>query len=161
MLKRDFGPDELKPLLSETEIDGVISVQARTDEKENDFLCSYAKENEFIKGVVGWVDLTKPEARESLVRFSELPKAVGVREVLQGMSDDAYCLREDFQSGDFIASRLRISLRRTDFPSSFAECDPVRRQTSQSGFCARSRCQAGHPVRKTGPGLGSEHEETC
>jgi len=99
VLKRSFGPDDLKPLIDESGINGVISVQARTDTKENTFLCDYASRNDFIKGVVGWVDLTKESAPYEVAIFSEMPKAVGLREVLQGMDDDAYCLREDFNRG--------------------------------------------------------------
>ncbi len=99
VLKRDFSPADLKPLLNEAGIDGVISVQARTDLRENIFLTDYAKENHFIKGVVGWVDLTKDDATKDIARFSEMEKAVGIREILQGMEDDAYCLRNDFNRG--------------------------------------------------------------
>ncbi len=99
VLKRSFGPDDLKPLIDSAGIDGVISVQARTELKENPFLCDYAKKNDIIKGVVGWVDLTKENAGTEIARFTEMPKAVGLREVLQGKDDDAYCLRKDFNRG--------------------------------------------------------------
>jgi len=99
VLKRDFSPADLKPLLNEAGIDGVISVQARTDLRENICLTDYAKQNDFIKGVVGWVDLTKGDATKDIARFSDMEKAVGIREILQGMEDDAYCLRNDFNRG--------------------------------------------------------------
>lgn len=98
-LKRDFTPDDLKPLLDKAGLDGVISVQARTDSRENDFLTSYGRQHDFIKGIVGWVDLTRNDARKEISLFSEMKKAVGIREILQGMDDDAYCLRDDFNRG--------------------------------------------------------------
>lgn len=98
-LKHDFLPAELKPHLAETGIDGVISVQARSDAKENTFLLTHARRQPWIKGVVGWVDLTQPRVAESLERYTREPLMVGLREVLQGKEDPAWCLREDFNRG--------------------------------------------------------------
>jgi len=99
VLKRDFAPADLKPLLDEVAIDGVISVQARTEEAENDFLFEHAAANDWILGVVGWLDLTSADAPDKVARFAERPKAVGLREVLQGMTERDHCLREDFNRG--------------------------------------------------------------
>lgn len=99
ILKSEYRPEELKPLIDEAGIDGVISVQARTELKENDALLEFAESNEWIRGVVGWVDLTREDVAESLGKYASREKFVGVREVLQGMKDDAYCLRDDFNRG--------------------------------------------------------------
>jgi L-fuconolactonase len=99
VLKRDFSPADLKPLLDEASIGGVISVQARTDETENDFLLEDAAAQDWILGVVGWLDLAAPDAADKVARFAERPKAVGLREVLQGMTERDYCLRDDFNRG--------------------------------------------------------------
>ncbi len=99
VLKQDFGPAELKPLITEAGIDGVISVQARTSLEENDALLGHAETHDWIRGVVGWVDLTRADVGETLGRYAGREKFVGVREVLQGMDDDAYCLRDDFNRG--------------------------------------------------------------
>lgn len=99
VLKRDYGPADLKPLMDEAGIEGVVSVQARTSLEENDALLGHAEAHDWIKGVVGWVDLTREEVRGDLERYSGREKFVGVREVLQGMDDDAYCLRDDFNRG--------------------------------------------------------------
>jgi len=99
VLKRDFGPDDLRPVLDEAGIDGVVSVQAQTVLAENDDLTGHAAAHDWIRGVVGWIDLTADDAAGQVARFAQQPKAVGVREVLQGLDDDAYCLREDFNRG--------------------------------------------------------------
>lgn len=100
MLRHDFGPAELEGNLSATGIDAAISVQARTHEVENGFLLDYAKKHKFIAGVVGYIDLTKPDAGHRLDAFAGQGEgyALGVREVLQGLPDD-YGLREDFNRG--------------------------------------------------------------
>ncbi len=99
ILKRDFSPADLTPLLDEFGIDGVISVQARAEEAENAFLLGYAAQHDFIRGVVGWFDLTQPDVAEKVAAFAGDPKAIGVREVLQGFDDRNYCLRDDFNRG--------------------------------------------------------------
>lgn len=99
VLRRDFSPADLKPLLDEASIGGVISVQARTEEAENDSLLEDAAGHDWILGVVGWLDLSAPDAAEKVARFAERPKAVGLREVLQGMTERDYCLRDDFNRG--------------------------------------------------------------
>lgn len=99
MLKRDYGPADLKPLIDEAGIDGVISVQARTHLDENGALLAHARDHDWIRGVVGWVDLTRADVGETLAALAGEEKFVGVREVLQGMADDDYCLRDDFNRG--------------------------------------------------------------
>jgi len=99
ILKRDFAPEDLTLATEEFGIEGVISVQARTDEAENAFLLDYAKSHDLVRGVVGWLDLTEPGVADKIARFAENPKAVGIREVLQGLDDREYCLREDFNRG--------------------------------------------------------------
>lgn len=98
-LKRDFGPEDLLAIAEDVGLDGVISVQARTIPEETDFLVAYGKAHPFIKGVVGWVDLTKPEAEGALEAYSMEPLVKGFRHVLQGEPDERYMLREDFNRG--------------------------------------------------------------
>ena len=57
ILKKDFLPQHLKPILDDNGIDGCIAVQADQSENENKFLLDCAENNLFIKGVVGWIDL--------------------------------------------------------------------------------------------------------
>lgn len=99
VLKRDFSPDDLMPILKQTGIEGTVAVQARTTLEENDFLLKHAEQNPFIKAVVGWVDLTKDDVSDVLAPYAEQATFKGVRHVLQGEPDDAYCLRKDFNQG--------------------------------------------------------------
>lgn len=57
VIRKDFLPSDLMPLLAENNIDGTVAVQADQSEKETEFLLSLAEENNFIKAVVGWTDL--------------------------------------------------------------------------------------------------------
>ena len=104
VLKSDFVPDDMHPLLKQAGIDGTVAVQARSKLEENDYLLKHAKQNPFIKAVVGWVDLTKETVAEDLAHYAEQDVFKGVRHILQDEPDDAYCLRVDFNQG---ISRLR------------------------------------------------------
>jgi len=99
ILRRDFLPADLKRQTSEAGIDGVISVQARQTVEETRWLLELAGQNDFIRGVVGWVPLVSDDVRQDLERFAAHPKLKAVRHVLQDEPDDNYILREDLNRG--------------------------------------------------------------
>ena len=98
-LKRDYLPDDLKPLLDENGFDGSIAVQARQDMEETLWLLDLAHRTDFIKGVVGWVDLCSPQLPAVLAQFAHQSKLRGVRHILQDEPDDRFMLRPDFRRG--------------------------------------------------------------
>ncbi|MBU6400711.1 MAG: amidohydrolase family protein [Verrucomicrobia bacterium] len=98
-LRRDFSPDDLKPLLDTVGFDGSIAVQARQSLVETEWLLELAERHSFIKGVVGWVDLRSPALPEQLERYTAHPKLVGVRHVVQDEPDGEFMLGTDFRRG--------------------------------------------------------------
>src|SRR5437660_312689 len=66
---RDFGPDELAPLIEAAGIDAVVLVQAAPSEAETHFLLDWATRYDRVAGVVGWVDM---EARDAPGRIAAL-----------------------------------------------------------------------------------------
>lgn len=97
-IQRDFLPEDLLPLLQENQFSGCVAVQASQSEDETNFLVNLAVKNDFIKGVVGWVDLRGVTIEERLNHFSSNKIIKGFRHVVQGESDD-FMLRKDFQNG--------------------------------------------------------------
>ena len=97
-LKKNFLPENLKPILIDNAIDGCISVQAGQSYEETEFLLECASNNKFIKGVVGWVDLCSPDLEKKLKRYSTDKKFKGVRHIVQSESKE-YLLRKDVQAG--------------------------------------------------------------
>jgi len=83
VLRRDFLPPDLRPLLDAQRIDQCVAVQARTSEQETDFLLSLATENPWIVAVIGWVDLRAGDVEQRVERWSGSRKLVGFRHVLQ------------------------------------------------------------------------------
>jgi L-fuconolactonase len=98
-IQRDFSPADLLPLLQAAGIDGCVTVQVNSSEEENEFLFSNADRHEFIKGVVGWVDLQDPGIEDRLAWYRRFPKMKGFRHVLQGEKDRALMLKPAFKRG--------------------------------------------------------------
>lgn len=99
VLKHDFLPADLEPLLNDIGFGGCISVQARQNLEETRWLLELADRHDFIKGVVGWVDLRSDDLPAQLEKFAAHPKLVGVRHVVHDEPDDQFMLGEAFRRG--------------------------------------------------------------
>ena len=97
-IAKDFLPKDLKPLLETNLLDGCIAVQADQSETETQFLLRLAEENSFIKGVVGWVDLSAEDLSQRLEVFSKNTLFKGVRHVLQA-EKEGFMLKDPFLRG--------------------------------------------------------------
>ena len=84
VIRRDFLPTDLQPILQQNEIDGCVAVQANQSEMETHFLLELAEQYNFIKGVVGWVDLLSDTVSDPLDYYRGFPKLKGFRHILQG-----------------------------------------------------------------------------
>ncbi len=98
VIRKDFLPADLLPLLAENNIAGCIAVQADQTESETDFLIGLATENNFIKGIVGWVDLRADDIEERLQHYQQQSIVKGFRHVLQGEKPE-FMLQEKFLRG--------------------------------------------------------------
>lgn len=83
LLQKDFLPQNLQPILEENNVSGVVAVQADQSEDETQFLLSLAKGNDFIKGVVGWVDLQNEDLEKKLLYYSNETLIKGFRHIVQ------------------------------------------------------------------------------
>ena len=99
VLRRDFLPADLHKEMAASGIDGALAVQARQTVEETHWLLQWAGQNDFMKGVVGWVPLAEPNVGAVIEQFSANLKLRGVRHVLQDEPDENYILREDFNRG--------------------------------------------------------------
>ena len=78
------SPTDLQPILQQNGIDGCVAVQANQSEMETHFLLELAEQYNFIKGVVGWVDLLSDTVSDPLDYYRGFPKLKGFRHILQG-----------------------------------------------------------------------------
>ncbi|MBI1226505.1 MAG: amidohydrolase family protein [Bacteroidetes bacterium] len=99
VIRRDFMPSDLEPELIANSITGCIAVQADQSETETHFLLQLAENHDFVKKVVGWVDLCSPVISERLEFFSQYEKLAGFRHIVQGEADMNFLLRKDFCQG--------------------------------------------------------------
>jgi L-fuconolactonase len=99
VLRRDFMPEDLEPILKKNGFDGCVTVQVNQTEEENAFQLRNADSYDFIKGVVGWVDLQSPNVEERLGELTQYKKLKGFRHILQGEQDRALMLNPAFLNG--------------------------------------------------------------
>jgi L-fuconolactonase len=91
---RDYGLDDLRPLLGD--IDATVLIQAAPTEAETDYLLEVARgSGGLVKGVVGWVDLTAPDAAKRIIERAKDPMVKGVRPMLQDIADIYWLFRDE------------------------------------------------------------------
>jgi L-fuconolactonase len=101
-LRRDFGVADLAPQARAAGVDRTVLVQTVTVPEETPEFLALAAESELIAGVVGWTDLTRPDAADELARLRELPGGrhlKGIRHQVQGEPDPKWLLRPDVRDG--------------------------------------------------------------
>jgi L-fuconolactonase len=98
VIRKDFLPPDLKPVFDQNDIDGCVAVQADQSEAETDFLLRLASENNFIRGVVGWVDLSAADVNDRLNQYKAFKLVKGFRHVLQG-EEPGFMLQPGFING--------------------------------------------------------------
>ena len=108
IIRKDFLPKDLKPILESNKIDGCIAVQADQSEDETLFLLKLAHENSFIKGVVGWVDLCSEDIEGRLEYFSQFEKFCGVRHIVQA-EPKGFLLNKKFQNGIKLLGKYNLT----------------------------------------------------
>ncbi len=83
-IRRDFQPEDLKPVLERNGLEASVVVQVDQTEDETMQLLAYADQHDFIAGVVGWVDLRDGNLESRLEHFSTFQKIRGFRHIVQG-----------------------------------------------------------------------------
>ncbi|MGC0379168.1 amidohydrolase family protein [Streptomyces sp. SAI-229] len=101
-LRRNFTLSDLAPETREAGVGRTVLVQTVTVPEETPELLALAEAHTWVAGVVGWTDLTRPDAADELARLRELPGGrylKGVRHQVQGEPDPEWLLRPDVRRG--------------------------------------------------------------
>lgn len=98
VIRKSFLPADLAPIIKSNGVIGTVAVQADQTEAETDFLLKLADEYDFIKGVVGWVDLRANNIDERLPYYAQFKNIKGFRHILQG-EDPSFMLQPSFLNG--------------------------------------------------------------
>ena len=109
VIQRDFMPTDLLPILKTNGVEGCVTVQVDQSEKENVFQLSNAGKYDFVKGVVGWVDLQSDTVEDRLEYYSTHKKMKGFRHVLQGEPQRDFMLRPEFKRGIGLLNRFNFT----------------------------------------------------
>jgi len=99
VIQKDFLPGDFRSVLKKNDFDGSVVVQSDQSESENDLQLKNAEENDFIKGVVGWIDLQAKDVEERLAYYGSSKKMKGFRHVLQGETERSLMLKPAFMNG--------------------------------------------------------------
>ncbi|MCH2095648.1 MAG: amidohydrolase family protein [Rhodobacteraceae bacterium] len=101
-IKRPIGPEDMRPLLKGAGVEGTILVQTVPSVEETRAFLATAAETEFVKGVVGWVDLTADDvekALEDLLTDTHGAYLKGLRHQAHDEADKSWLARPDVISG--------------------------------------------------------------
>jgi L-fuconolactonase len=101
-VRRAFGPGDMQPLLDAADITGTVLVQTLSDEGETREFLRVAASTPFVRGVVGWVDLTSPQvgdALDALLAEDNGRFLVGIRHQVHDESDPNWLCRDDVRRG--------------------------------------------------------------
>lgn len=97
-IRQDFLPEHLLPVYQQNNVVGCVAVQADQTINETHFLLQLAHENDFIKGVVGWIDLQAENIEAIVEQLQSYNKLKGFRHILQG-EEPSFMLQPNFLRG--------------------------------------------------------------
>ena len=116
VIHRDFGPQELQPLMNRCQLTHSVLVQAQPDERETQWLLQLATRWPWIAGVVGWVDLADAQAPRRIAALcgqalrDGRSLLLGLRPMLQALHDERWILRRELEPAidAMLAQELRF-----------------------------------------------------
>jgi len=103
-IRRPFGPADLRPLLAAAGVDGTVLVQTRSDLGETREFLEIAAAHDFVRGVVGWVDLTSPDVADQL-QSVRTDKLVAIRHQVHDEASPEWLVRPDVRHGLELVAR--------------------------------------------------------
>ena len=92
---RDFLPSHFDPERQLAGVAKTILVQAAWTVEETNYLLGLADATDWISGVIGWVDFEDSSQLELISRFSNHPKLLGLRPLVQEIPQLDWVLRDD------------------------------------------------------------------
>jgi len=101
-IRRAFGPADLAPELEAAGVEATVLVQTRSSVDETVEFLATAATTSFVRGVVGWVDLTDPAVTDVIARLRDAPggdRLVGIRHQAHDEPDPDWLVRDDVVRG--------------------------------------------------------------
>ena len=101
-IRRAFGPADLEPQLRAAGVEATVLVQTRSSHDETVEFLAVAAETPFVRGVVGWVDLTDPAVADTIAALRAGPggdRLTGIRHQAHDEPDPEWLVRDDVVRG--------------------------------------------------------------
>ena len=148
VLRADFYPNYSETLFRKQGFTGCVAVQADSSEEETLFLLALAEQNEFIQGVVGWVDLQSANVEDRLAYFSQFESIKGFRHIVQGEKDPDFLARPAFIRGVKTLASFDLSYDLLIYPhqikSAIAFCETCDEQKIVLDHLAKAPLKSGN-----------------
>ena len=96
ILNRKYEVKDLSQVSESIDLHKTILVQAAATNEETNYMLAIAENSDLVSGVVGWVNFEDPNQLEQLKSFAKNPKFVGVRPMIQDITDENWVLNKDF-----------------------------------------------------------------
>jgi len=130
-IRRDYLPVDLKPHLEATGVQQSIFVQTQHNLAENRWVLAMAEENDWLVGIVGWVDLASEACEEQLLELKEQPKFVGIRHVTQDEPDEDFIIRSEILRGLKVLEKHQVPFDLLFYVQHLKHADHLGRELSE------------------------------
>ena len=95
-LFRKYGVNDLLKESSTTELFKTVLVQAAPTNQETEYMLGISDSTDLVAGVVGWIDFEDINQIKQLKIFSEHPKLVSIRPMIQDIRNVDWMLNKNF-----------------------------------------------------------------
>ena len=146
-IQHDFMPADLLPILKENGINGCIAIQVDENEAENDFLLQLANENDFIKGIVGWVDFLADDIYDKVAYYNDFKIMKGFRYILQNKKQRDLIISNQFIRGVFAMNNYDLVYELLVFPDQLRYVEQFVKHFPEQVFVLN---HLGKPLIKSG-----------
>lgn len=120
VLKNDHLPHDLLVSLVNNDIEGSIVIQNSNSDHETNFLLELSGENDFVRGVVGWIDLENPNIGQKINYYTNT-RLVSFRESFAQKQDSYFAMRPEVIRGIELIQEykypLDVQCRADQFPA--------------------------------------------
>lgn len=126
-LYKDYLPSDFLHVSKGLNVSNTVLVQAAATNEETDFMLQLADNNEFILGVVGWIDFAAKteDVCQRLETLAANPKFKGVRPMLQDIDDTDWILSPAFAPIFEQLSKLNLTFDALVFTKHLANIETI------------------------------------
>lgn len=125
-LPKEFLPVNFAQEMYRANCQGAVVIQIENSWAHADFLLKLGEKNDFIQGIVSWIDFQDPELEKNLANLANIPLVKGLGHNLVREENDAFLLDPKVQQGTRALTKfgycldIGLSLRHLPIVEEFA-----------------------------------------